>query len=370
MPRLARSTRRSPAPAGTATARRRRAQGPILASAVVAALLVFGGATSPSLAAGKAAGTRWFKGDLAQALAAAKTSGKRVLVKFEASWCGPCKRLGAQVFHSPEGARLTRDLIAVRVDFDAPENRRWVERYVILGLPTTVVLDGGGQQVLRIMGYEGKADFERQLATAGTAVDPVPALEARLQKAPDDPATRLALGKLLLVRAGGKGATFQRARALLEPLLWPPTSVSKGTSPQALRVAREQAAEVLFVLGRFHHRVRRTPAVAQHVWRELATRFPDTSWAGGAWWWYARSQAELGRVGVGVGVLRQRATRGADLSAFKQWLSFAEKHGLVVEAAPLADALKRRAALPADQRAALQTRVDALAKRSGAKGAK
>jgi len=301
-------------------------------------------------------GTKWVTVDLATALAQAKRSKKRVLIKFEASWCGPCRRLARDVFHTPSGARLTRDLIAVKVDFDAPANRPFIERYVVLGLPTTVVVSPEGEQVLRIMGYDGKAAFERVLATASAAVDPVPALRKRWQKAPGDDANRLALGKALLVR-GAHGSALQReAFALLEGLIWRPTAAASKDKDIA-RAQRERAAEVLFTLGRFHHRVRRDPGTAQHLWRELATRFGATSWAGGAWWWFARSQAELGRIHIGRDVLRQRARRAAnDRSALSQWISFAMKHHIESDRAELLTAAQKFGA----DAASLEKRIRAI----------
>ena len=302
---------------------------PTLSLTLIGLATILALTVTPNLA-NAAVGTRWFTGDLDAAMLLAKKSGKRVLVKFEASWCGPCKRLATEVFHTDAGAALTKGLIAVRVDFDAPANRKHIERYVVLGLPTTVVVAPSGQQVLRIMGYEGKAAFERILATASDAVDPLPALEARFAaNASKDDATRLALGKALLVRGAAGSEMHRRALTVLEPLLWHAAPAAGGDAEKQRR-RNEHAAEVLFTLGRYHHRVRRDPATAQHLWRELALRFGTTSWAGGAWWWFARSQAELGRVDVGRDVLQRRSERHpADESALSQWVAFAAKHHLV-----------------------------------------
>ena len=75
----------------------------------------------------------------------------------------------------------------------------------------------------------------------------------------------LHLGQVLLER----GHTV-RGMALLEQVTW-------------LAPRSEAAANALFVLGRYYHRVKQEPETARHVWRELASRFPTTGWAGGAW---------------------------------------------------------------------------------------
>ncbi len=319
-----------------------------LAAAVVAACL----ATAPLLAptpteaaappAGPA-GVRYFNGDLGEALAHAAKTGKRVFVDFDASWCPSCRQLEREVLATPEGSRLLSGLVAVHVDFDDEKNRRWVEKYVILGLPTAVVLDAQGEQLVRVMGYEGKQAWTAPFQAALSAKDPLPGLRAAFAAKPGDDGTRLALGKALLVR--GKR---EEAEATLEPLLFAPLGRIAGDDAHAKERRdhqKERAAEALWVLGRYHHRVRRDPGTAQHFWRELATRFGKTSWAGGAWHWYAKAQAELGRPEAGAAAFAGLARRKPeDAVPLQAWLDFARKHKLEGERAALKAAI---AALPA-----------------------
>ena len=312
-------------------------------------------------AAGKA-GTQWFDGTLAEALAQARKSGKKVLVKFEASWCGPCRRLAKEVYDSAAGREATKGMISVRVDFDQPGSRPLIERYVVLGLPTTVIVDAKGRQLSRIMGYDGRARYLALLAQE--AVDPLPKLEAYLKRDATDDA-RLALGKALLVRSGADPKRLARAKALLEPLLW-----RRPIRGSAERRRLERMAEALFVLGRYHHRVRRQPEVAQHLWRSLATRCAETSWAGAAWWWFAKSQAQLGRPQQGAMALAEQHARFPDRpSTIQQWLAFAEKHRLIFQAKALREALTRlkpSAALPAAKLKGLRARAEKLAQSAAA----
>lgn len=281
--------------------------------------------------------------DLGGALARAKREGKRVFVDFDASWCPSCRQLEREVLATRSGRDLLTGLIAVHVDFDDPRNRKWIERYVILGLPTAVVLDGDGEQLVRVMGFENAEAWTAPFRAALTAQDPLPALRAAHRVQPDDDGTRLALGKALLVR--GKQA---EAEAMLEPLLF--ATVGKVDAADAQAVERqdhrkERAAEALWVLGRYHHRVRRDPATAQHLWRELATRYGKTSWAGGAWYWYAKAQAELGRPSAGAAAFAGLARRKpGDAAPVQAWLDYAKKHGLTAERPAL---LRAAAALPA-----------------------
>lgn len=318
----------------------------VTAAATLAAMAVLGGtgpvrAATPKAAPAKAApptaakpgpGVRFVSGSLDQALAMAKAQGKRVFVDFDAGWCPSCRQLEREVLATAEGAALFKDLIAVHVDFDDEANRRAVERYVILGLPTAAVLDADGNQLVRVTGYESKQTWMTPMRAALIASDPVPALRKAFAAKPDDADARLALGKALLERN-----VVPEAFAVLEPLLWATVGVAKadGAAGEARDAARERSAEVLWSLGRYHHRVRRDPGTAQHLWRELATRFGATSWAAGAWSWFAKSQAELGRAQVGVVALAAAARRDPTPDTVGAWLHFARNHNLQGEHAAI-----------------------------------
>jgi thioredoxin-like negative regulator of GroEL len=289
--------------------------------AAAVAFIVFGG-TEPGPAAAQGVDFRDMTIDEALELAAEEQ--RRVFVKFDAEWCTYCRTLDEEVLSTPEGGALTADVVAVRVDFDAEENRRFVERYVVLGLPTSLVLASDGTQVARIQGYHGRDSWITELEAGLTAEDPLPALRAALEAAPNDPEATLRLGEALLVRGNAEDG-----EALIERATW-----LSGPSGDV-------GAEALFILGRYYHRVRRDPRTARHVWRELAARYPDNDWAGGAFYWYAKAEAELGHEALGLEVLRRRALAHPDDAAIvSQWAE------LLVEL-ELDDDAERRAALVA-----------------------
>jgi thiol-disulfide isomerase/thioredoxin len=241
-------------------------------------------------------GVQWIEATPDEVLSRARQEKRRVLLEFSASWCPSCKALEAEVLSTRDGVELAAGLLPLRVDFDAESSRPLVERYVVLSLPTVVVLTPEGEQVGRVEGYDGRDDWLAKARDAVRSNDPLPALRAALNARPDDLATRLRLGHALLVR----GETAD-GEAFLEGVVW-----------QADARHAAEAAEALFVLGRYYQRVKRDPATARHVWRELATRFPDSEWASGAWWWYAKAQVDLGRHEAGFVALRSRAQKTPD----------------------------------------------------------
>lgn len=310
-------------------------------AAIAAVIVVASSAGAPSPAQGL--GVQWRSMSVDAALAEARASEQRVFVKFDAEWCTYCEHLEDEVLSTAEGGRLTEQLVPVRVDFDDEANRPMIERYVVLGLPTVLVLTPDGTQVGRIQGYHGRQEWVDEFEHARTAVDPVPALRDALQTSPGDAEATLRLGEALLVRGSPT-----EGQALLERVTW--------------MNADEQAAKALFILGRYHHRVRREPEIARHLWRELAARYPDNDWAGGAWWWYAKAQAELGQHDVGLHALRARALAAPhNLSALSQWGDFVATHELAAHRAePLRLLSTAVPAAPADERTELTELVDKL----------
>jgi cytochrome c biogenesis protein CcmG, thiol:disulfide interchange protein DsbE len=164
---------------------RRRAL-PILALALVAALIAFEVATAGDGGnAGKPAPPLPSAVLQPPRTTLASLRGKPALINFWASWCEPCRE------EAPELERLHRSLGGsagmVGVDYTdrADAARAFVERYGwsfpvlsdpdgvygarfgFSGLPTTVVLDPEGRVAETLRGPQSLADFRRALAAAG-----------------------------------------------------------------------------------------------------------------------------------------------------------------------------------------------------------
>ncbi len=265
---------------------------------------------------------------------------RRLLVKFDASWCPSCRALNQQVFQSPEGFWEMNGLMAFRVDFDDPANRSLVESYVILGLPTVLLLDGAGQQVGRVSGFEDKAAWLTEFKEARQTGDPLPALRARVQATPTHPGHTLELGRALLVRGDiAEGLT------LLERV---------GTLDH--QPGHPHGAYALFLQGRYYHRVKQDPRRAQVFWHTLVTGHPDSDYAGSALWWYARAQHELKQPQVAIDLFDAQA-KGGNTSALPQWFEFVIKHQLSSQIPRLRTAIKTRLqhTTSPKERATLQT---------------
>ena len=109
--------------------------------------------------------------------------GRRAMVYVTASWCGPCKKLQAEVWDSSYGDGVAESFVPVQVDWDTDAGREMKERWGVERLPTVVVFDGTGRDVGRIVGFPGKENFEQRLdamrPTGGMPMDPTFAVSRR-----------------------------------------------------------------------------------------------------------------------------------------------------------------------------------------------
>ncbi|MCA9607364.1 MAG: hypothetical protein KC619_17280 [Myxococcales bacterium] len=234
---------------------------------------------------------------------------RRVAVKVGAEWCTMCDDLDEQVLATPAGRAIFEGLDTVGVDFDASPDIG--QRLAILELPTVVILRPDGVEAGRIVGF---ADVDGWLAEAREAIasdDPIPALREAAEKG--EPQAMLRLGELLLSREP------EEATQWLERASW----------------SDEVGTRAIWLLGRWHHRVRRDPATARFLWQQLAYRAP-TGKQDGALWWYAKAQAELGHVDAGSRAyeawLAEHPEQG---EAILDWARFAIAHRYDPARAPI-----------------------------------
>ena len=100
-----------------------------------------------------AQGIDFFHGTWAEAQEKAKAEQKLIFVDAFASWCGPCKRMAAQVFPDPQvGDYFNANFINLKIDMEKPENREFASKFPVSAYPTLMVLDGEGKVVLKQVG--------------------------------------------------------------------------------------------------------------------------------------------------------------------------------------------------------------------------
>jgi len=99
---------------------------------------------------------------LAEVLRRAKAENKPVMLDVVAAWCGPCKIMDKTTFADPAVVEWAKkNVISARVDAEKGEGRRISARYQAFSFPTVLFLDGNGNEIDRLVGGYGAADFQR-----------------------------------------------------------------------------------------------------------------------------------------------------------------------------------------------------------------
>ena len=79
---------------------------------------------------------------------------KKVL-KFQASWCGPCKMLSKTL------SQIQTEVEIEEIDID--QNAELTAQYRVRGVPTVVMLENN-VEIKRFVGVKGKEEIENWLA--------------------------------------------------------------------------------------------------------------------------------------------------------------------------------------------------------------
>ncbi len=104
----------------------------------------------------------WGK-DLTVALTEAKRSNKRVLIDFEATWCGPCHTMDQWVWNDADVAQtIHAGFVGVKVDADL--QKALVKRLKIEAYPTMMVMGADGAVLQRVTDYQSSKEMLAFLA--------------------------------------------------------------------------------------------------------------------------------------------------------------------------------------------------------------
>jgi thiol-disulfide isomerase/thioredoxin len=90
---------------------------------------------------GQGEGIQFFHGSWEEALEKAKSEQKPIFVDAYASWCGPCKRMAAQVFPQEEvGAFFNAKFINVKMDMEKGEGPEFAKKFPVRAYPTLLFI--------------------------------------------------------------------------------------------------------------------------------------------------------------------------------------------------------------------------------------
>lgn len=79
------------------------------------------------------------------------------ILKFSASWCGPCKSMAAVL------QRMTLPVDVIEVDVDTDHEQ--ASKFAIRGVPTLVLVDQHNQEISRLVGTKNESEISQWLAS-------------------------------------------------------------------------------------------------------------------------------------------------------------------------------------------------------------
>jgi thiol:disulfide interchange protein len=93
---------------------------------------------------------------LEEALQVAKRSNKLVLADMSAIWCPACRKLDEQVFSNERvKTQLKQDFVYVRIEYESPEGKSFMQNYQVTGFPTLLVLNTKAEKFIQLpINYE------------------------------------------------------------------------------------------------------------------------------------------------------------------------------------------------------------------------
>ncbi|MBN2400326.1 MAG: thioredoxin family protein [Candidatus Aminicenantes bacterium] len=96
----------------------------------------------------------WFD-DLAAAKEKARVENKRVMIDAWAEWCAACRELDEKTFSRTDVQEGLHNYIPVKLDLtqSSADNERLQKELSIIGMPTVIFLDPGGNEIGRFSGF-------------------------------------------------------------------------------------------------------------------------------------------------------------------------------------------------------------------------
>lgn len=125
---------------------------------------------------------------LEAAMEKAEKEDKKIFIDVYTTWCGPCKRMDAEVFSDKMvGERMSKEYIALKIDYERSPFRIDISKYRIKGYPTLLFLDAKGIEIGRIFGARRLDAFNMELDRySGKKHHPVSQAILDLRNNPDD----------------------------------------------------------------------------------------------------------------------------------------------------------------------------------------
>lgn len=105
--------------------------------------------------------------DLESHLTVSKNSGKLIFIDMYTDWCGPCKRMDAEVFSQEKlGKRMNAEFINVKINAEKGAGISIAKKYYVTSYPTYLFLDHEGTLMHKATGFMEQDKLGKHLTRA------------------------------------------------------------------------------------------------------------------------------------------------------------------------------------------------------------
>ncbi len=112
-------------------------------------------------------GITFSQGTMQEILTLAKKENKLIFIDVYTSWCGPCKKMVAEVFPQKNvGDVFNRQFINYKIDAEKGEGVDIANKYGVKSYPTYLFVNGDGQLIYRTGGYMPANNFLQEATVA------------------------------------------------------------------------------------------------------------------------------------------------------------------------------------------------------------
>lgn len=136
----------------------------------------------------RAQGIEFFHGTWAEALEEAKKQDRPIFVDAYAVWCGPCKRMSAEVFPDEAvGDYYNKNFISMKIDMEKGDGLTFGQKYPVRAYPTLFYIDHTGEIIMQVTGAQGTEQFIELGKKALNKIDRSVSYAAEYDKGSRDP---------------------------------------------------------------------------------------------------------------------------------------------------------------------------------------
>ncbi|MBT8327858.1 MAG: thioredoxin family protein [Bacteroidia bacterium] len=117
---------------------------------------------SSSFSSGNTGGISFQKDSYSEVKKLAKATNKIIFIDAYTVWCGPCKKMAANVFTDKEvGTFFNTNFYNVKMDMEKAEGMLFARRYNVNFYPTLLFVRPDGSVIKKEVGYKNKTQLLR-----------------------------------------------------------------------------------------------------------------------------------------------------------------------------------------------------------------